>query len=61
MSETTVKMFGLAIMCLSVFAILFGVHMPASAPAWIGPALAWAGFAALIVGLVLYAVVRVKK
>ena len=61
MSEAAVKMLGLALMCLSVFAILFGLHMPAGVPAWVGAALAWAGFAVLIVGLVLYAVVRVRK
>ena len=58
MSETTSKMVGLAIMIVSVFMILFGLHLPEGLPGFAGPLLAWGGVIALFGGLVLYAVVR---
>ena len=58
MSETTVKMCGLAIMALSVFAILFGLYLPSMAVGMLGTALVWGGVAAFFAGLVLFAVLR---
>ena len=58
MSEATNKMIGLAIMIVSVFMILFGLHLPEGVPGFVGSLLAWGGVIALFGGLVLYVVVR---
>ena len=59
MSESTIKMAGLAAMMLSVFAILFGAHAgEAGVPEPLGTALVVAGLVVLLAGLVLYVVVR---
>ncbi|MBS5865475.1 hypothetical protein [Olegusella massiliensis] len=50
-SKTAIKMLGLALMVVGVFAILFGTHL-------VGAACVAIGVIALLVGLVLYAVVR---
>ena len=58
MSKSTIKMIGLAMMMLSVFAILFGAHATqAGAPEPTGIALVLAGLAILLAGLILYAVI----
>lgn len=53
MSETVVKMAGLACMVVSVFLVLFGLYAPGA-----GTALVTAGVVMLIVGSVCYAVYR---
>ena len=60
MSETVWKIIGLAIMILSVFAMLFSSAVPESA-ALAGAALTWGGFIALIAGMVLYVTARDKS
>ncbi|ACV21144.1 Uncharacterised protein [Slackia heliotrinireducens] len=60
MSETALKMIGLAVMILSVFAMLFSGAVPEDA-ALAGAALAWGGFVALIAGMVLYVAARDKS
>ena len=50
-SKTAIKMLGLALMVVGVFAILFGTHL-------VGATCVAIGVIALLVGLVLYAVVR---
>ncbi len=58
MSETAYKMIGLALMIVSVFSILFGLYPPASAPFFAGLLLAWGGAVVLLVGFILFVVVR---
>ncbi len=59
MSETAWKLLGLAVMILSVFAMLFSGAVPEDA-ALASAALAWGGFVALIAGMVLYVAAREK-
>ena len=58
MSESAIKMAGLALMALSVFLILFGLYFPADRPAFVGAALAWGGAAMLLIGSIMFLVVR---
>lgn len=58
MSESGIKMTGLALMALSVFLILFGLYFPSDGPAFAGAALAWGGAAMLLVGSIVFLVVR---
>ena len=58
MSESAIKMAGLALMSLSVFLILFGLYFPANGPALAGTALAWGGAAMLLIGSIMFLVVR---
>ena len=58
MSESTIKMIGLATMMLSVFLVLFGAHAAeAGAPEPAGTVAVVAGLLALLVGTILYVVV----
>lgn len=60
MSKTLVKMLGLVLMVLSVFAVLFGIHLPAALGTGgaIWTALVVVGIFGFIAGFVLYVVVR---
>lgn len=58
MSESGIKMLGLALMTLSVFLILFGLYFPSDEPAFAGVALAWGGAAMLLVGSIMFLVMR---
>lgn len=59
MSESMIKLIGLATMILSVFVVLFGAHAgEAGVPEPWGMVAVVAGLLALLVGLVLYAVIK---
>lgn len=58
MSETFVKMSGMAMMAASIFAMLFGLYLPEVSHGLVGTALVVGGVAAFFVGLVLFAVLR---
>ena len=59
MSKSAMKMTGLALMMVSVFAILFGVHATEmGAPEVVGFVLGLAGVVMLLGGLILYVVVK---
>lgn len=57
MSETVVKMAGLACMVVSVFLVLFGLYGP-EAGSWMLSALVTGGVALFIVGSICYTVYR---
>ena len=58
MSETVVKLVGLACMIAGIFMILFGMHLPAGAPPVLAPLLVGMGVVALLAGSIIYAVVK---
>lgn len=59
MSESAIKMIGLATMMVSLYLILFGAHASeAGAPGPVGTVLVVVGLLALLVGTVLYAVLK---
>lgn len=57
MNETVVKMVGLACMVMSIFAVFFGIYIPA-AGSLASPMLVATGLILFLLGVVLYVVVR---